>query len=218
MNETYTRNGDGANYLQRYPLSRISVDNVCLNPAFPDYLNTSYGLYNTDNYYGSTGFFDSGNALIGFDGVNWVMSTGYNSKYLLTTSFSQESYPCNYSGYENYINGIRSQQAAALTTAKNQAIFGGVMGGLSGLLSIATGGILGGKGAKGDAGIVSDAVGGIGGGVLNIANSIGGSILGYQAKERQIEAQNQDKRRTSQVNVVQAGNTQATGINNPKAY
>ena len=216
MFETYTRNGDNVNYLQRYPLSRISVDNVCLNPSFADHLNLNY-MFNTRNYYGSTGFFDTGYAMMGFDGASWVMSTGYNSKYLLTSAFTQESYPCNYEGYADYINGVRSQQDAALKTAKNQAIFGGVMGGLSGLLSIITGGIAAFGASKGDSSLLGDAVSGIGGGVLNIANSIGGSILGYQAKERQIEAQNQDKRRTSQVNVVQAGNKEALGMNLAKA-
>lgn len=218
MNETYTRDGTNTRYLQRYPLSRISVDNVCLNPAFPDYFNTTDNSSGTDNYYGSTGFFDTGKALIGFDGVSWVMSTGYNSKYLLTSAFTQESYPCNYSGYQNYINGVRSQQAAALTTAKHQQIFSGTMSAWNGLTGIISGVFSAIGAAKGDSGLVGDAIGGIMGGVGSI---IGGNVqahLNYMAKERQIEAQNQDKRRTSQVNVVQAGNTQATGINNAKSY
>lgn len=219
MAETYTRTGDGVDYLQRYPLSRVSVDNVCLNPAFPDYFtyqNIASGP--VANYYGSTGFFDTGKALIGFDGVSWVMSTGYNSKYLLTSAFTQESYPCNYSGYQDYINGVKSQQDAALTTAKNQQIFSSVMGLFGGITSAVTGGLTLGLGAKGSA---ADFGGGVGGIMGGIGQAVGGGVqahLNYAAKERQIEAQNQDKRRTSQVNVVQAGNKQALGINNAKAY
>ena len=145
------------------------------------------------------------------------MSTGYNSKYLLTSAFTQQSYPCNYEGYTNYINSVKSQQDAALKTAKNQQIFGSVMSVFGGITSAVTGALTLGGGAKGSA---ADFGGGVGGIMGGIGQAIGGPVqayLSYSAKERQIEAQNQDKRRTSQVNVVQAGNKEALGMNLAKA-
>ena len=198
IQETYKRI-DSNNYLLRYPMSRISIDNYCMNPFFGVWIRdvtTSGDPINQLGY----GWLDSPLSAVAFDGNNWVLVSPYKNSFLFTTEFTQRSYTIATDGYKSYLNSVKSQQDATLRVAQANAIYGGVMGGVGG-----TGGFL--------ANLFTGNIPAVVGSVMNgLDNAISGGLQ-YYAQEQQIEAQRQDMRRSATAHVIQAGNTQAIALN-----
>lgn len=199
VRETYKRI-DTNNYLLRYPLSRISIDNYCMNPFFGRWIYTGTTTTDFQKNNNAYGWLDSPLSAITFDGNKWVLVSPHNDSFIYSTDFTQASYTIATDGYKSYLNSVKSQQDATLRVAQANSIFKGIsstlFGGGLAALNLFTGNI--------------PAAG------KNIAEAAMGPVeagLDYYAQEQQIEAQRQDMRRSASAHVIQAGNTQATALN-----
>ena len=110
-----------------------------------------------------------------------MFTFGYNSLIKLDGT---ETFPTSTNEYKSYLASVQSSQNTQMQLAKQNAIWGGVKSAISGAMgvasSLATGNV---------AGAVSSGMGAITG--------IADSVMQYQNKKREMDAQNADKQRSA---------------------
>lgn len=183
-----TRSTNSFNQLENrkintYALSKMSQAET---PTF--FFNDALTSNNTYHLLGnnSTLFFDS----INQNNINYTFNStsgismftfGYNSLIKLDGT---ETFPTSTNEYKSYLASVQSTQNTQMQIAKQNAIWGGVKSAISGAMgvasSLATGNV---------AGAISSGVGAITG--------IADSVMQYQNKKREMDAQNADKQRSA---------------------
>ena len=169
--------------INTYALSKMSQGET---PTF--FFNDALISNNTYHLLGNNSslFFDSINQnYINYNfnetsGIS-MFSFGYNSLIKLDGT---ETFPTSTNEYKSYLASVQSTQNTQMQLAKQNAIWGGVKSAISGAMgvasSLATGNV---------AGAVSSGVGAITG--------IADSVMQYQNKKREMDAQNADKQRSA---------------------
>lgn len=169
--------------LNTYALSKMSQAET---PTF--YFNDKLKSNNTYflNADRSTLFFDwinQNNINYNFNPTSGIsmFTFGYNALIKLDGT---ETFPTSTNEYKSYLASVQSTQNTQMQLAKQNAIWGGVKSAVSGVMgvasSLATGNV---------AGAVSSGIGAITG--------IADSVMQYQNKKREMDAQNADKQRAA---------------------
>lgn len=169
--------------INTYALSKMSQGE---SPTF--FFNDALISNNTFHLLGnnSTLFFDSvnqNNINYNFNDLTGIsmFTFGYNSLIKLDGT---ETFPTSTNEYKSYLASVQSSQNTQMQLAKQNAIWGGVKSAISGAMgvasSLATGNV---------AGAVSSGMGAITG--------IADSVMQYQNKKREMDAQNADKQRSA---------------------
>lgn len=149
-----------------------------------------FDLFSKPDYFATYLFIEKDNLNLKFwinqsNGINWVNRV-HNVNIMVS---GNETFPTSTSDYQSYLASVQSQQNTQIQVAKQQSIFGGIKAAIGGVLgvagSLATGNI---------AGAVSSGV--------NAISGIAGSVMQYQNKKREIDAQNADKQRSSTANQI----------------
>lgn len=113
-------------------------------------------------------------------GISWF-TFGYNCVVKLDGT---ETFPTSTNEYKSYLASVQSTQNTQIQVAKQNAIWGGVKQAIGGVMGVAS------SLASGNvAGAVSSGMGAITG--------IADSVMQYQNKKREMDAQNADKQRSS---------------------
>ena len=169
--------------INTYALSKMSQAET---PTF--FFNDALISNNTFQLLGnnSTLFFDSinqNNINYNFNETSGIsmFTFGYNSLIKLDGT---ETFPTSTNEYKSYLASVQSSQNTQMQLAKQNAIWGGVKSALSGAMGVAS------SLASGNvAGAVSSGMGAITG--------IADSVMQYQNKKREMDAQNADKQRSA---------------------
>lgn len=161
-------------------MSQVETPTFFFNDALIS--NNTYQLLGNN----STLFFDSinqNNINYNFNETSGIsmFTFGYNSLIKLDGT---ETFPTSTNEYKSYLASVQSTQNTQMQLAKQNAIWGGVKSAISGAMgvasSLATGNV---------AGAVSSGMGAITG--------IADSVMQYQNKKREMDAQNADKQRSA---------------------
>lgn len=169
--------------INTYALSKMSQGET---PTF--FFNDALISNNTYHLLGnnSTLFFDSidqNNINYNFNSTSGIsmFTFGYNSLIKLDGT---ETFPTSTNEYKSYLASVQSSQNTQMQIAKQNAIWGGVKSAISGAMGVAS------SLASGNvAGAVSSGMGAITG--------IADSVMQYQNKKRELDAQNADKQRSA---------------------
>lgn len=161
-------------------LSQVETPTFFLNDALIS--NNTYQLLGNN----STLFFD----YINQNNINYTFNPttgismftfGYNSLIKLEGT---ETFPTSTNEYQTYLASVQSTQNTQMQLAKQNAIFGGVKSYINGAMGAASAALSGNV-----MGAVSSAVGAFSG--------IADSVMQYQNKKREMDAQNADKQRSA---------------------